>query len=339
MKKKFDLSNTFYQEMIPEREKNSAYGFEENFIQPHQCIMPLFVGESSNHFEKAYPLLKSMKTLSTSEAYQKVLLCIQKGIKKILLFPVVNPQKKKDPFSSKIFNQKAILSLISIIKKNRLPIEIIVDVCLCAFTKDGHCGLLNSHGKIDNKSSLELLSELATIYAQAGADQVAPSAMMDGQMIALRKNLDINHFSNCRVLPYSVKYCSSLYTPFRLASQCSLAEGENRTAYQMDIKNKDHIYREALSDIQQGAESFIIKPASWSMDVIYRLHQYFPNISLYAYHVSGSYMMIKKVSEKYPDLEKKLVLELFNSFVRSGVKYIISYYAIDYCSFIETKSS
>jgi porphobilinogen synthase len=206
---------------------------------------------------------------------------------------------------------------------------VITDVCLCGYTSHGHCGIVKGK-RIDNDETLEVLGKIALSHARAGTDLVAPSAMMDGQVKAIRETLDKNGFENVGILAYSAKYASSFYGPFRGALDSAPQFGD-RKSYQMDYRNSDKALREIRQDIEEGADIVMVKPALAYLDIIYRAKEKF-NIPIAAYNVSGEYVMVKKYSQEQ---EKELVLEILTSIKRAGADFIISYWAKDVAKWLK----
>jgi porphobilinogen synthase len=208
-------------------------------------------------------------------------------------------------------------------------------VCLCEYTDHGHCGILNlgenrnpnlPEGYVLNDETLEILAKVAVSHAQAGADMVAPSGMMDGMVAAIRNGLDAHHFEHIPILSYSVKYASSFYGPFREAAQGTPRFGD-RQSHQMDPANIREALREAALDVQEGADALMVKPALAYLDVIHLLRQTYPELTLAAYNVSGEYAMIKAAAANGWLDERRTILEILISMKRAGADLIITYHA------------
>lgn len=257
----------------------------------------------------------------------------------ILLFGLA---AKKNAYGSESYNRHGVVQrAVSAIKKRYRDKIIITDVCLCAYTSHGHCGILKSPQSIvpasqrkkkncaliDNDATIEILAKIAVSHAEAGADFVAPSAMMDGQVKAIRQALDRGGYLDTGILAYSAKYASSFYAPFRQAQACAPSFGDRKT-YQMDIRNSDEALREIRQDIAEGADIVMVKPAIAYLDIIYRAKQEF-NIPIAAYNVSGEYAMVKHASAGDASREKSLVLEILTAIKRAGADIIITYHAGD----------
>jgi porphobilinogen synthase len=209
--------------------------------------------------------------------------------------------------------------------KNEVPdILVITDVCLCEYTSHGHCGVLEKE-EVQNDATLEVLAETAVSHARVGADMVAPSAMMDGQVAAIREALDENSLEDIPIMAYAAKYSSSFYGPFREAAESAPQFG-NRKAYQMDPANSDEAIREIMLDVEEGADIIMVKPALAYLDVIYRAKQEF-DLPLAAYSVSGEYAMIKAAAQMGWLDEEKVMMESLTAIKRAGADIIITYFA------------
>jgi len=248
------------------------------------------------------------------------------GLDKILLFGV--PERKDDSGSSSFKENNIVASAVKRIKEEFPELTVMTDVCLCAYVKHGHCGILRpGKEEIDNQATLEALSKTALSHAQAGADWVAPSAMARGQVSALRKALNKADFARTRILGYSAKFNSDFYGPFRNAANSAPAFGD-RSAYQLDYRKAPAAIKKIREDIDSGADMVMVKPALSYLDIIKEAKQKF-NYPLAAYNVSGEYALVKYgVRHKVWD-EKKAVREVLASIARAGADYIITYHAKD----------
>jgi len=252
------------------------------------------------------------------------------GINKILLFGVVDQTLKDEQGTSAYLSDNLVSSAVKAVKQEFPELLIFTDVCLCGYTSHGHCGLINGN-EIDNDTTIPLLAQMALTHAQAGADFVAPSAMMDGQVEAIRKLLDSKGFHKTKILAYSAKYASNFYGPFRDAAQSSPSFGD-RKSYQMDYRTIDQSTDEIGADLEEGADWVMVKPAHAYLDVIQRAKSTFPQTPLVAYQVSGEYMMIKAAAAAgYLD-EHNAMLEILTAIKRAGADYVISYYAKTFVS-------
>jgi len=253
------------------------------------------------------------------------------GLNKILLFGVVPEEAKNETGSAAWDPEGPVPSAIRAVKEKYPEITVIADVCLCGYTSHGHCGLIREvNGKkvIDNDSTLPLLARTAAAYAAAGADFVAPSAMMDGQVAAIRAELDREGLA-AGIIGYSAKYASAYYGPFRSAVHSSPAFGDRRT-YQMDYRTVRQGIEEIEADIEEGADLVMVKPALAYLDMIERASSKFGSARLVAYQVSGEYAMLKVAAESGCFDEKTIFDESLTAIRRAGARYIISYYAREY---------
>tara|TARA_A100001037_G_scaffold302803_1_gene335280 strand:+ start:10902 stop:11726 length:825 start_codon:yes stop_codon:yes gene_type:complete len=251
------------------------------------------------------------------------------GIPGVLLFGI---PERKDPVGSDCYSNDGIIqNAIKVIKDVAPELYVITDICLCEYTDHGHCGIVED-GIIKNDDTIELLARSALTHAAAGADMVAPSAMMDGQVTAIRKAFDANSFSDIPIMGYSAKYSSAFYGPFREAADSMPSFGDRR-AYQMDPSNRRMALLEVENDIKEGADIIMVKPALSYLDVIHQVREQC-NKPLAAYNVSGEYSLIKAAAEKGWIDEKSATLEVLNSINRAGADMIISYHAKDLAQWI-----
>jgi len=242
----------------------------------------------------------------------------------LLLFGIPD---KKDERASGAYAQDGIIQQALKGVKDAVPeILVITDVCLCEYTSHGHCGMVEN-GRVLNDATLELLAKTALSQAQAGADMVAPSAMMDGQVSAIREALDENALEEIPIMVYAAKYASAFYGPFREAAESAPQFGD-RKAYQMDPANADEAIREISLDVSEGADIIMVKPALPYLDIIYRAKQEF-DLPLAAYNVSGEFAMIKAAAQVGWLDEEKTMLETLTAIKRAGADIIITYWAKD----------
>ncbi len=236
---------------------------------------------------------------------------------------------KKDPVGLENFAEDGIVQqAVRTIKKAAPEIAVITDVCLCEYTDHGHCGVLDENGNVLNDQTLEILQKAAVSHAQAGADIVAPSGMIDGMVAAIRRALDEARFANLPIMSYAVKYASAFYGPFRDAADGAPKFGDRKT-HQMDPANVQEALREAKNDVEESADFLMVKPALAYLDVISRVKQAFPGLPLAAYNVSGEYAMVKAAAANGWLDEKKTTLEKLTSIKRAGADLIITYHAKD----------
>jgi porphobilinogen synthase len=251
------------------------------------------------------------------------------GIPAVLLFGI---PAKKDEMATGAFAKDGIVQQAVKRIKNEVPdILVITDVCLCEYTSHGHCGMLEK-GDVQNDETLEVLAETALSHTRAGADMVAPSAMMDGQVAAIREALDENAFEDVPIMAYAAKYSSSFYGPFREAAESAPQFGD-RKAYQMDPANADEAIREMSLDVSEGADIIMVKPALAYLDIICRAKQEF-DLPIAAYNVSGEYSMIKAAAQLGWLDEEKAMLESLTAIKRAGADIIITYFAPEVAKFL-----
>lgn len=291
-------------------------------------IYPYFVVEGTGICQEI-DSMPGICRFSIDKLVEDVKECYALGINKVLLFGVVE-QSQKDERGSLAYSEDALVCrAVKAIKVAVPQVCVITDVCLCEYTSHGHCGLLVNND-VDNDSTLPLLAEMAYVHAKAGADFVAPSAMMDGQIEALDKKLKAEGLRDrCKILAYSAKYASAFYGPFRDAADSAPSFGD-RKAYQMDFRTKDQGLQEIEADIEEGADWTMVKPAMPYLDVIARGVAKFSQVPMVAYQVSGEYSMLKAAAQKGWLDEKRVVFESLIAIKRAGAKYIISYYAKEY---------
>lgn len=247
------------------------------------------------------------------------------GIKTLILFGI---PATKDALGTDSYTPTGIIqTAIPHIKKIAPELLIISDLCFCEYTDHGHCGVvMPDHDDVDNDQTLPLLVKQAVSHAQAGADIVAPSGMIDGGVQAIRQGLDAAGFQCIPILSYAVKYASTLYGPFREAAE-GLPKLGDRQTHQLDTANYQQALRECALDINEGADMLMVKPAHTYLDIIARVKQVYPQLPLCAYHTSGEYAMLKAVAEKSWVDEPAMVLEVLTSIQRAGADFIITYYA------------
>lgn len=255
------------------------------------------------------------------------------GIKAVLVFGLPG---FKDPIGTSAFIgdgivQKAVRKIRSLTDK----IMIITDVCLCQYTSHGHCGQLDDFGHVLNDETLEILSKVAVSHADAGADMVAPSDMMDGRIGHMRRTLDKNGYTDVSIMAYSAKFASAFYGPFREAADSAPQFGDRKT-YQMDYRNGDEAIREIALDIEEGADIVMVKPAISYLDIISRAKAY--NYPIAAYSVSGEYSMIKNAGRQGLVDEKRIVVETLTAIKRAGATILITYFSKDVAKWIKEDS-
>ncbi|MGA8766239.1 MAG: porphobilinogen synthase [Candidatus Acidiferrales bacterium] len=246
------------------------------------------------------------------------------GIPAVILFGL--PEKKDETGSEAASPSGAVQRSIDAIRKAKLDLLVVTDVCLCEYTSHGHCGVIKD-GEILNDPSIALLADAALSHARAGADIVAPSDMMDGRVAAIRRKLDENKFSDVAILSYAAKYCSGFYGPFREAAQSTPQFGDRRS-YQMDPANAREALREVALDLEEGADIIMVKPALPYLDIIARVRERF-DVPIAAYNVSAEYSMVKAAARNGWIDEQRIVLEIMTSIQRAGASIVLTYHAKD----------
>ncbi len=246
------------------------------------------------------------------------------GVPGVILFGL--PEHKDATGSEAASAQGAVQRSIEAIRKAKLDLLVITDVCLCEYTSHGHCGVIKD-GDVLNDPTLDLLAEAALSHARAGADMVAPSDMMDGRVGAIRRKLDANGFADIAIFSYAAKYCSAFYGPFREAAQSAPQSGDRRS-YQMDPANAREALREVALDIEEGADMIMVKPALAYLDIIQRVRERF-DVPVGAYNVSGEYAMVKAAARNGWIDEKRIVLEIMTGIQRAGASIVLTYHAKD----------
>lgn len=297
----------------------------ETQLNPTDFIYPLFVRHGRS-IRQPIPSMPGIAQLSVDEAVVEAETAVALGIPAVILFGL---PAAKDPIGQENFAPDGIIQQAIRAIKAKLPDLIIVtDVCLCEYTDHGHCGLLGKDGTILNDETLNVLADVAISHAQAGADIVAPSGMMDGMVAALRTALDGGGYTHIPIMSYAVKYASAFYGPFRDAADGAPKFGD-RKSHQMDPANVREALREAELDVAEGADFLMVKPGLPYLDVIRAVKDQFPELPLAAYNVSGEYAMIKAAAANGWLDEKSVVLETLLSFKRAGADLIITYHALD----------
>jgi porphobilinogen synthase len=296
----------------------------ETRLDPGDFVLPLFVEEGLDG-RAAIGAMPGVDRLSISGAVAEAGEAHGLGIPAVLLFGI--PAHKDEEGSGAWDDEGAVQLATRAIKDAHPDVLVIADLCLCEYTSHGHCGLLRADGSVDNDASVELLARTALSQARAGADVIAPSDMMDGRVGAIRAALDEDGLSDTPILAYSAKFASAFYGPFREAADSTPAFGDRR-GYQMDPANGDEALREALLDVQEGADMVMVKPALPYLDVVRRVKDA-THLPVAAYNVSGEYAMLKAAAAAgYLD-ERAAVLEALTSIRRAGADIVITYHAKD----------
>ncbi|AHY47037.1 Delta-aminolevulinic acid dehydratase [Rubrobacter radiotolerans] len=302
----------------------------ETHLRPDDFIYPMFVAAGGD-VRREISSMPNVFQLSINNAALEAKRVYDLGIPAVLLFGIPDA---KDEAATGAYDPEGIIQLAVRAIKEAVPELIVVtDVCLCEYTENGHCGIVDgSSGEILNDVSLELLARTATSHAEAGADIVAPSDMMDGRVAAIRADLDREGFENTPIMSYSVKYASAFYGPFRDAAESAPAFGDRRS-HQMDPANVREALRENALDLEEGADMVIVKPALPYLDVLRRVAES-SDVPVAAYNVSGEYSMIKAAAENGWLDERAAVLEAMTGIKRAGADIIISYHAPDVAAWI-----
>lgn len=296
---------------------------QETRLHPHDFVYPLFIVEGEN-LKQPINSMPGQFRWSVDRLPEILDQVAEADIQAVLLFGI---PEVKDAVGTQAYADTGIIQqAIRAIKKDHPNLLVIGDVCLCEYTDHGHCGVLEN-GEVVNDATLELLSKAAVSQAQAGADMVAPSAMMDGQVAAIRGGFDAEKLDHIPIMGYSAKYASAFYGPFREAAESAPQQG-NRAGYQMDPPNVREAMREIELDLAEGADLIMVKPALSYLDVIQQARQTF-NAPLAAYNVSGEYAMLKAASQNGWIDEQRIVIETLTSIKRAGADILISYFALE----------
>jgi porphobilinogen synthase len=301
----------------------------ETRIDKSALMYPIFVQEG-NHIEEEIPSMKGQYRYSIDRLKYELERVSNAGVSSVMLFGIPD---KKDEYGSEAYAENGIVQKALREAKKAFPnLYYVTDVCLCEYTSHGHCGLLKGD-YVDNDSTLELLAKTALSHVEAGADMVAPSDMMDGRVLAIRNQLDAKEYVETPIMSYAVKYASSFYGPFREAAGSAPSFGD-RKSYQMDYHNKKEAMKEALLDVEEGADIIMVKPALSYLDVIHEAAGMIQN-PIAAYSVSGEYSMVKAgASLGYID-EASIVCEMAASTFRAGTDIYITYFAKELAKYID----
>jgi len=300
----------------------------ETILNPSDFILPIFVVEGEN-IKKEIPSLKGQYHWSVDRLHELVAEVKEAKVNGIMVFGLPD---HKDDIGSSAFDEKGIVQrAVSKIKELEKDMFVVTDVCMCQYTSHGHCGIVINE-KIHNDDSLKYIAQVALSHAKAGADMVAPSDMMDGRVRVIREILDKNNFHHVSIMSYSAKYSSAMYGPFRAAAHSTPQFGDRKT-YQMDPANSKEALREIESDIEEGADIVMVKPAIFYLDIIRATNDRY-NMPIAAYNVSGEYAMLKTAAEHGLIDERNGVLEMLTSIKRAGADIIMTYFALDACKWL-----
>lgn len=295
----------------------------ETKLNVEDLIYPLFIVEGKNIKEE----IRSMKgnyRFSVDRVGEEIKELLQLGIKSVLLFGI--PGEKDTCGSDAYCHNGIVQKAVREIKGKYPEMYVVTDICMCEYTSHGHCGILTEKGYVDNDETLKYLGKIAVSHAEAGADMVAPSDMMDGRIAFIREELDKAGYVNLPIMAYSAKYSSAFYGPFRDAADSAPSFGD-RKSYQMDPANINEAIREVQLDIEEGADIVMVKPALSYLDVIREVKNNF-NMPIAAYNVSGEYSMLKLAVE-HGLLNESAIMESLISIKRAGADIIITYFAKD----------
>ncbi|MBC9783174.1 porphobilinogen synthase [Heliobacterium chlorum] len=295
----------------------------EYHLRPEDLIYPLFAVPGKNVVNPVSSM-PGVCQLSVDNIVKEAVDAYKAGVRSVELFGI--PPEKDDVASGAYDPNGIVQEAVKAVKDACPELYVITDVCLCQYTNHGHCGIVED-GRILNDPSLDYLAKTAVSHAQAGADMVAPSDMMDGRVGAIRLGLDEAGFENVPIMSYSAKYASAFYGPFREAAESSPKWGDRRS-YQMDPGNSTEALRETALDIQEGCDLIMVKPGLAYLDIVRRLKETF-DLPVAIYNVSGEYSMVKAAAEKGWIDEKRITLELLLSMKRAGADLIITYHAKD----------
>ncbi|MEL7667233.1 MAG: porphobilinogen synthase [Actinomycetota bacterium] len=296
----------------------------ETSLHASDLIYPLFV-EFGTGVRREVPSMPGVFNISLDQLPAEIDELKALGVPAVILFGI--PSVKDEAGSGAYAEEGIVQQAIRAIKAHDPEFTVITDVCMCEYTSHGHCGILDDDGYVINDVTLEMLAQAAVSHAEAGADMVAPSDMMDGRIGAIRSALDAEGYSNVPIMAYSAKYSSGYYGPFRDAADSAPSFGDRR-AYQMDPANSDEAIRETALDVAEGADIVMVKPALAYLDIVRRVKDEF-GYPTCAYNVSGEYAMVKAAARNGWIDEKRVVLETLLSMKRAGADMIITYHAKD----------
>lgn len=304
---------------------------KETYVHKSDLIYPIFVIEEDN-IKNEISSMPGIYQLSLNLLEQELNEAYDLGIRGVMFFGIPN---EKDACGTGAFIDDGIIQKATRLSKSKFPDMLVVaDTCLCEYTDHGHCGVINEETKdVDNDQSLELLVKTAVSQAKAGADIIAPSNMMDGFVAEIREGLDQAGFINIPIMSYGIKYASSFYGPFREAAEGAPSFGDRKT-YQMDPSNRLEAFRELESDIKEGCDMMIVKPALSYLDIIRDVRNR-SDLPIVAYNVSGEYSMTKAAALNGWIDEEKIVMEQMTSMKRAGADMIITYFAKDICKYLD----
>jgi porphobilinogen synthase len=293
----------------------------ETAVNPDSLVYPMFVVEGEG-IKEPIPSMPGQFRFSIDELLRELEVCVLAGIKSIMLFGI--PHHKDETATCAYDDEGVVQRAVRSVKAHFAKLNVITDVCLCEYMSHGHCGIVKD-GEVDNDATLELLAKTALSHAQAGADMVAPSDMMDGRVAAIRECLDAHGFQNVPIMAYSAKCASAYYGPFRDAADSAPQFGD-RKSYQMDVRNAREAMREVALDIEEGADIVMVKPGLAFLDVL-RTAADMSDVPVAVYNVSGEYSMVKAAAQMGWIDENAVIRENLLAFKRAGADIIITYHA------------
>lgn len=305
---------------------------KETYVHKEDLIYPLFVAEGENR-KTEVSSMPGVFQFSLDKLGEELDEVVKLGIRSIILFGL--PAEKDEVGSGAYHNHGIIQEATRFVKERHPDLLVIADTCLCEYTSHGHCGVVDANERIVNDDSLNLLAKTAVSQAEAGADIIAPSNMMDGFVAVIRKALDDAGYHDIPIMSYAVKYASGYYGPFREAADGAPKFGDRKT-YQMDYSNRLEALREAQSDVEEGADFLIVKPALSYLDIIRDVRNEH-HLPIVAYNVSGEYAMVKAAAINGWIDEKSVVMETMTSMKRAGADLILTYHAKDVAKWLEEK--
>lgn len=296
----------------------------ETRLSKNMFIYPYFVVPGKNVIH-AIDAMPGINHFSEDTLLKDVEKGLQLGVNKIMLFGVGD--EKSENAASAYHDDSLVPSAVRLLKKNfGDDLYLVTDVCVCSYTTHGHCGILEND-YVQNDATVEVIARMGLTHAQAGADMLAPSDMMDGRVASMRSVLDGAGFENTAIMSHATKFASAYYGPFREAADCAPSKGD-RKSYQMDYRNPNEAMREAMLDESEGADVLMVKPALAYLDIIHQLKQQ-TDLPIACYNVSGEYSMIKAAAEKGWIDEQKVVMETMHAFARAGASIITTYHIRD----------
>lgn len=301
----------------------------ETHLHVEDLIYPIFVIEGEN-VKQEIPSMPGIYQFSLDRLNEEVAEAVDLGIKSVIVFGI--PAEKDEVGSQAYCEHGIVQQAIRQIKQTYPELVVIADTCLCEYTSHGHCGVVENE-QVLNDPSLELLVKTAVSQAKAGADIIAPSNMMDGFVTAIRQGLDEAGFAHVPIMSYAVKYASAFYGPFRDAANSAPQFGDRKT-YQMDPANRLEAFREAESDVREGADFIMVKPALAYLDIIRDMKNHF-HLPIVAYNVSGEYAMVKAAAQNGWVNEKQIVMEMLIGMKRAGADLILTYFAKDVARWLQ----